>query len=1184
MQISFEHFIEGHWESSASPQPEGVMYATPDDWFSLLQRIAIQIQQNILTDNAADPRPRKPDESAVLFWLASRSDDLADTLFAAQRVSFFSKEHLYNTLLSRARVLFDLIDMFYLCMFSTQKELNLRYNENQMRDQLSELKKEMARFFNENKDKFTMTYALQLVLTNEIGSFFEKNEINYTMAYPLQLPYWQKRLSTEDMRTATANFFNPEHQDYGNFIPVIQIMLAREQNFLRARLVQKSYCQERLPSELYTAFLRIIFPIFQQTHMSEIGVMCDKLAGFLSKYPNSAPSPSPLICLLLNKLTNAQEADDFLALIDKLGSLIVQDPLWFTFLSRLEHIHGYRFCIQQISHLLDLVHAKFADKLADILNVLNYTKNLSVEKIFEILSKESLEKINEALALADAAYFKQVELAKRMRTVQTILADNILHSRVVSVLDSNEMRRDWLYVKAMVYEGHPIYYQRVEDSGRKILNCLTLTSAEYPQLLDTSCWILRAEAEATDAKMAWRSTLQCVALLSALYRKTNEHTQLPNAKCIEALLYRLQQPDSSASLSLNLSSMEYAWVLMMLTAIGSLRTGTTYIEWSEHHPIRFNDEKLQLFYHALGLSIQWASKPEKLTLVSARQGMGVRNRAAIDVTQSGIQCEINLVRMINTPDLAMYMQSRGLHMQTVVLRYFDAFASVMMANLDGQNVIHSNRRLLLNAIHAARANFFESISVDTLVEADEQMERFQRELLLPIWNIHKDNLLMLRALLRLTPELDRQIDILTTQSEQLEADLKRPFLNRFDKRPRLIHPTLTVDNLPGAVLSYDGSVVSPKVKHYWQEQQFQVHMKKLLKLCGLNGYAFSMHFQDLNNLIDHLLQSLSKEANDEKLITVVVACIQLCRSMSLEGSDDKIASLELSVRRHYGKLIADNVCKNTVWLTKKETFYYRWFECQAVKNAGQELYDLANQLQKEPDNMIRVMRFHQALHKHALILKQSRYFPWAWLFGYPDMQKLIAQAIDDFNDMVKIGLYPSALAKEGEESALCAFNLIVFNNRLTGVVVSERQHVAWQDVLARVDRLKNQYTGMGLLYELKQYLSTQRGQFRRASNAYFCNSQIDPIAELLRDIELPLAQPSSAEILTQSRYLSEKEKALQETQDKPGSIAIQVGCAGQHHYFDMWLKPEGDGSAEHCKRFYNEAELVAFEPRSTPAK
>ena len=1167
--MSFETFMSGTWpdaEVGVLVRTQEEMHADPSDWVSVLQRVAMQID-DIQTDMSS---VKKPFEA----HMERRVVEISKEFYQAQPFKLVSDRMIQSQVRAPLTKLLKAISDLYDLLWLDKDHINPDVAPSEVQKAL-------------------------LSVHNEMVRVFEENQFGFKQAYHLTVPYWQNRVKTPELKNLIALLLQYGQDHYGQILPIFNFLLEREQAFLNQRLALKAHCQGQLPPEVYQTFLDWIFPILQQRSMHCIEPLKDRVVAFINTQSRTSDCVA-VVNILLKKINNSNDMAKFESTLSRLCEL-PEPQRWMDSFIVLQRAYNKGFTFEWILAILDQL-AVNKDKFNRIHECITQASCLSLEQLYEKLTFLSIEDRQDALALSNGMVQGQQPLQAEIETLSNALS-TMLDRRLVAVSECHTLGRDYLYVKALIH-AHPVYYADNVQGTQHLL----LSTASVEELKRVLNKILDIDASPILSKQErWRTTLQMVALLHALYTQTTQ-CELSDKQLL-VLLTMLKKPHGQSQVLFDISADDQVISLELLTAIYCLRSGIVYLEKAEEGLLLDNNSRLDAFFGALSLAIhKHPIGAETFVKIAHQPRARVMSSHYLDT--HAIQRH-QLSSIARTNDVNAYSARAWIDMKEVVLRHFDALCQVMSQDnhqVAPQLLPHRDR--LLNTLHLVWQGFMRELNAKTVVACDAAFVQFQQKNLMTIWKNSLEQLPLCSDASGLSKDSKQRLASLYECSADLQEDL-RQCLYRPDTLQESTgttkYQTFVKNDVAGAILWYDHARITDKNKQTLAEQHFERQLSQLGSMCPQEPGAPVMSYPDLKALIEYLDKTIQTTELTSERLAVVIYSIRLYQSVAFEHDEsiEKVAGLIRAANQYCAKAIARDVMKRFQWVTDKTTYYYQWFECQAVKEAAETAYALAQEVTALPDNQDTLKAFYRALYYHKTLLSQTWYYNWGWFFWDSDPCRVLNQALNEFQDLISIGIVSKTMKQEAKETALSAFYLIPFEKRLQSIRVSETKKTEWGTVLTDIQALKDQYRGFGLLIELKQYLQTQQDKFMSHKQSFFFNSgtQQDLVSGLLVQVEQALSNIPRRSVLNDRLYLSQKERVLQASLGPTiQRVSIRPGCVGNEDYFDVSIaSKEGLPGCFHdfqsvsiesdvhpnsaelvwVKRFYSSEELFALTVQSS---
>ena len=172
--MSFETFMSGTWpdaEVGVLVRTQEEMHADPSDWVSVLQRVAMQID-DIQTDMSS---VKKPFEA----HMERRVVEISKEFYQAQPFKLVSDRMIQSQVRAPLTKLLKAISDLYDLLWLDKDHINPDVAPSEVQKAL-------------------------LSVHNEMVRVFEENQFGFKQAYHLTVPYWQNRVKTPELKNLIA--------------------------------------------------------------------------------------------------------------------------------------------------------------------------------------------------------------------------------------------------------------------------------------------------------------------------------------------------------------------------------------------------------------------------------------------------------------------------------------------------------------------------------------------------------------------------------------------------------------------------------------------------------------------------------------------------------------------------------------------------------------------------------------------------------------------------------------------------------------------------------------------------------------------------------------------------------------------------------------------------------------------
>ncbi|HVT62922.1 MAG TPA: hypothetical protein VHD33_05490, partial [Legionellaceae bacterium] len=443
---------------------------------------------------------------------------------------------------------------------------------------------------------------------------------------------------------------------------------------------------------------------------------------------------------------------------------------------------------------------------------------------------------------------------------------------------------------------------------------------------------------------------------------------------------------------------------------------------------------------------------------------------------------------------------------------------------------------------------------DNLKQVDNAIVVFQEQKLVPLWQSLEHQYKPY-----ITQLLSKKTSLLQAQNTYIWNGLKLPIFLRWDQTSVAhIYQATIGKNRASTHLYYDSAYLLPREKQILIQRYIKQQFVRLHHLCPSVERCAPREYREQ---LRHFIVYLSAHVSSDKPFyfpnhyTAMMICVDLyeCTKSFLSGHNDdlelQISGLRLKINHHPLGFFSLSLKEQLE--TQFLSFYYRWLERPMVKQSADTIYHLVNQLNAAPQDVNQCKQLIQLLYEQEHHLAQiGWYFSLLRFFGIKNTYDLLRKSIQLLEEMVALGQIALDVHEEAKADAQTAPVLRDMNALLQNVSIRPPDDEAWKQVLLNIKKIQTTSSGMGMWYELRDYVLHQQQKFVRIERNYFFGTKhIDPMDELLRKINTVLERvPISSLNRLDSIYLKQKAKQLSSSDS---NIYIQAHYLGQQ-YFDIW--------------------------------
>lgn len=731
------------------------------------------------------------------------------------------------------------------------------------------------------------------------------------------------------------------------------------------------------------------------------------------------------------------------------------------------------------------------------------------------------------------------------------------------------------YLRGLAYlhilRTETVYFPRLDAPNTEQASSLADISIEdLPKLIQQ---IIQKNSHLDE-----RTNIQLLAILDTLYHRLGQ--SFLSTQDLASILLAVNQSKFALQWQLDAQKIS-SHVLLIYIALLCIRGDVVHIEQVERLLGLDKDYSLN-FLQILGIKL--TISPSKLGLLQANQ---LNSNPQTFYFGSQIICFSTHVTVNN------YVAQALVEIKQQLFQILDAWDSVLKANHIDSSILQVQSEALMRDLEKSWVTHLQRQQSYANLEAmDYHIEAFHQQQLQEIWNKIDQSLVC--AAQNLSTAVQQEI----ASFHQKSLVWCNALSCRQYARYQVVLSALKVDDaviqqyIAYTRLYYEQSYFSESEQIHWLNHYLRGHTQNLRRLCP--GIAQGVTPADqLKLVIEGLAQSKNKDRHSAETTaasTLVVALYHILNKLLPWFAETRIQTQIEQLTRVTASTALQSVAQNLMlqlnWPNQPHSFYYRWFESDAVIHTAKIVYEAAEQVHHHPTDTFNLKVLLQTLLEQQQVLaQQSSYIPWAWLFGYPNTQEVVSSAIQKLSTMIALHQIP-AILPEAQETVHCKLILQHLTSLDSSLIIEPAKRQDWQRVIQRL-QAEAMPINYASLYELYDYLETQRHQFAFKRQSYFYGPRTyDPIDLLLQALEkefLAIGKYPQSWLMSRD-FLLKKSRDIQAQHPGLTNVTIQAGYYEQP-YFDLWIEsPEPivglKADTRHpnlwFKRFYQAKDLFVF--------